>query len=608
MKVGSQYLGENRCEFRVWAPMRSQVAVQVLSGDKRVISLSPEKNGYWHGILEGVSPNTRYQYLLDGELERPDPASHFQPQGVHGPSQVIDHSNFTWEDSQWRGLALEEYIIYELHVGTFTPEGTFTAIIPRLMELKSLGVNALEIMPVAQFPGTRNWGYDGTYLYGVQNSYGGVEGLKTLVNACHKVGMAVILDVVYNHFGPEGNYLWAYGPYFTDTYQTPWGDAVNYDQAYCNEVRNFFIENALYWFELYHIDALRLDAVHAIYDLSAQPFLQELGEATDSYSLTAQFPRYLIAESDLNDVRVLQSRETGGFGHASQWCDDFHHALHTLLTGEQDGYYQDFGAIEQLATSMQQGYIYTGQYSVNRQRNHGNFPRNCDGSNFVVCSQNHDQIGNRLIGERLANLVNFEGLKLAAGTVLLSPFIPMLFMGEEYGEASPFMYFVSHSDPDLVAGVRQGRKEEFQGFGWKEEDIPDPQGTKVFEESVLRWEKQESGMYRELRSLYQTLIQLRKDNPALASRDLSQLDATPHPEHPVLFLHRHHSEAAIFAIFNYKQDKVSVSLPLPMGIWNKILDSSDSQWGGQGSDLAPQLSSNVTITLNPSSFVVYSNT
>ncbi|WP_072621542.1 malto-oligosyltrehalose trehalohydrolase [Spirulina major] len=600
MRVGSWYIGENRCEFRVWAPGREAVAVHLVAPHDRIIPLAPESGGYWSAIAPDTPPGSRYLYQLDGDLERPDPAAHAQPEGVHGPSMVVDHGAIAWSDHDWRNHALDHYIIYELHVGTFTPAGTFDAIITRLEDLKNLGVNAIELMPVAPFPGTRNWGYDGVYLYGVQESYGGPEGLKRLVNACHAAGIAVILDVVYNHFGPEGNYLWPYGPYFTNQYRTPWGDAINYDQADSNEVRNFFIENTRYWLDTYHIDALRLDAVHAIYDFSARPFLQALGAAVADLS-AASYPRYLIAESDLNDVRVLQDRDTGGFGHDSQWCDDFHHAVHTLITGEQSGYYCDFGTVEQLATSYRQGYIYTGQYAPHRRRNHGNDPQGCQGKNFVVCVQNHDQIGNRLLGDRLSQLTDFEGLKLAAALLFLSPFVPMLFMGEEYGETRPFQYFVSHSDPGLIDGVRQGRAEEFKAFGWPEDKIPDPQGEAVFQESVLSWDW--SGQGGLLRQFYQTLIQLRHQLKPLHHLDLNHIQVTPNPEHPSLLVERQWQAERVWFAFNFSDRPLPITAP--SGSWSLQLDSAIAPWHGPGSDAPDQCVGGDDVAIAPRAVVLY---
>ena len=601
MKIGSNYLGNGQCEFRVWAPFRDSVAVHIVSPQDQVIPLQKDEWGYWQETIK-ADPETLYVYQLDGSLERPDPASHYQPQGVHGSSQVVDHQ-FDWTDDSWQGIPLKDLIIYELHVGTFSQEGTFESIIPRLSYLQDLGITAIEIMPVAQFPGSRNWGYDGVYVYGVQDSYGGPAGLKKLVDACHQAGIAVILDVVYNHLGPEGNYLWAYGPYFTDQYRTPWGNAVNFDGAYSNQVRNFFIQNALYWLDKYHIDALRVDAVHAIYDMSAQPFLQELGDAVANFNRTTPVQRYVIAESDLNDVRVIKPREEGGFGHDAQWCDDFHHILHTLLTGELSGYYEDFGKIEQLAVALREGYIYSGQYSSFRKRNHGNSAADRPAEQFVVCIQNHDQIGNRLIGDRLSTLVDFQGLKLAAATVLLSPYVPMLFMGEEYGEDAPFQYFVSHSDPDLIEGVRTGRAEEFKAFGW--DNAPDPQGTKVFEQSKLQWEKIDQDKYAVLRRWYKRLIQLRKETPALAKLDRQNLNVSSLSPEKVIVIHRTAGDSQVLGLINFGKDAVKVSPQIPPANFSKVIDSADKEWMGEGSHLPQQLQAGQSLTLAPLSFALY---
>lgn len=601
MKIGSNYLGKGQCEFRVWAPFRDSVAVHIVSPHDQVIPLQQDEWGYWQETVK-ADPGTLYVYQLDGSLERPDPASHYQPEGVHESSQVVDH-HFDWTDESWQGIPLKDLIIYELHVGTFTPEGTFESIIPRLSYLQDLGITAIEIMPVAQFPGSRNWGYDGVYVYGVQKSYGGPAGLKKLVDACHQAGIAVILDVVYNHLGPEGNYLWAYGPYFTDQYRTPWGNAVNFDGAYSNDVRNFFIQNALYWLDKYHIDALRVDAVHAIYDMSAQPFLQELGDAVANFNRTTSVQRYVIAESDLNDVRVIKPREQGGFGHDAQWCDDFHHILHTLLTGELSGYYADFGKIEQLAVALREGYIYSGQYSSFRKRNHGNSAADRPAEQFVVCIQNHDQIGNRLIGDRLSTLVDFQGLKVAAATVLLSPYIPMLFMGEEYGEEAPFQYFVSHSDPDLIEGVRTGRAEEFKAFGW--DNAPDPQGTTVFEQSKLQWDKIDQDKYAVLRRWYKRLIQLRKETPALATLDRQNLNVSSLSPEKIIVIHRTAGDSQVLGLINFAKDAVTVSPQIPPGNFSKVIDSADQEWMGEGSQLSQQLQAGQSLTLAPLSFALY---
>ncbi|PYV01833.1 MAG: malto-oligosyltrehalose trehalohydrolase, partial [Acidobacteria bacterium] len=470
LTLGATWLGDGRCRFLVWAPHAQTVEVLVLAPQPQTAIMERIERGYYEAIIAGVGPGSLYVYRLDGSHERPDPASRFQPQGVHGPSQVVDTQAFEWGEDGWSGLPLESYLIYELHVGTFTPEGTFDGAIPHLDDLKDLGVTAVELMPVAQFPGARNWGYDGVYPFAVQASYGGPDGLRRLINACHQREVAVVLDVVYNHLGPEGNYFGDFGPYFSDRYRTPWGLGFNFDGPESDEVVRFFVENAIEWLTEFHVDALRLDAIHSIVDLCARPFLAELSQAVRTLAQRLDRRVYLIAESNLNDVRVIRPPQLGGFGFDAQWNDDFHRALHTLLTGERNGYYCDFGGVEPLAKALTEGFVYSGQYSRYRRRRHGNSSRLIPAHRLVVFAQNHDQVGNRMLGERLSalvSLVSFEGLKLAAGTTILSPFIPLLFMGEEYGETAPFQYFVDHSDPALIELVREGRRKDFARFDWQ---------------------------------------------------------------------------------------------------------------------------------------------
>ena len=604
MKIGANYLGNGICEFVVWSPLPKDVAVRLVSPVERAISMEPGTRGYRRAIAEDVFPGTLYFYKLDGKRDRPDPASCFQPRGVHGPSQVFDHGSVRWEDNGWRGIPLAEMIIYELHIGTFTPEGTLVAIIPRLDDLKNLGINTLEIMPVAQFPGERNWGYDGVYPFAVQNSYGGPEGLKCLVNECHKKGLAVILDVVYNHLGPEGNYLRDYGPYFTDKYKTPWGQAINFDDAHRDEVRNYFIENALHWFKHYHIDALRLDAIHGIADMSAKPFLMELAERVEDFSSREGRKFCLMAESDLNDSRVIRPRELGGYGLDALWCDDFHHALHTILTGEKDGYYIDFGRIGHLVKSMREGFIYTGEYSEYRKKSHGISARDRPGKQFMVFSQNHDQVGNRWLGERLSNLVSFESLKLAAGVVLLSPFVPLLFMGEEYGEAAPFLYFVSHSDPALIEAVRQGRREEFKLFNHKGEP-PDPQAMETLLKSRLNWHKRSEGNHKVLLAFYARLIKLRRGLPGRSTLDKKGIDVYGFEDKGVILVKRRDTRRnrCAFYAFNFYKADVDIAIPFSKERWRKVLDSADSCWKGPGSALPDVISGTDMVTLKEESLV-----
>ncbi len=605
MRIGATYLGEGRCEFTVWTPFSNKVDVKIASSDKKVLPLKKDQRGYWKTVAEDIFPTSSYFYCLDGKKDRPDPASHFQPQGVHGASQVIDHNSFQWEDRLWKGIKLSEMIIYELHVGTFTHEGIFDAIIPRLEEIRDIGINAIEIMPVSQFPGERNWGYDGVYLFAVQNSYGGPEGLKRLVNDCHKKDVAVVLDVVYNHLGPEGNYLWDYGPYFTDKCRTPWGMAINFDDAYSDEVRNFFIENAMHWFRNYHIDAIRLDAIHGISDLSAKPFLQELAERIEEFSSKEGRKFYLIAESDLNDSRIIRPKVLGGYNIDAQWCDDFHHCLHTLLTGENQGYYVDFGRLEYLEKSFREGFVYSGQYSVYRKRSHGNSSEDRPAEQFIVFSQNHDQVGNRMFGERLSTLISFESLKLLASTVLLSPYIPLLFMGEEYGEDAPFLYFVSHSDPDLMEAVRKGRKEEFEAFDWEGEP-PDPQSIETFIRSRIRWEKRYEGRYKVLLDFYKNLIKLRRVIPALSNLDKRCLDIYILGDKQVLFMKRWKDESYVSYVFNFSSSDIKVEIPLNGGVWKRIFDTSEKIWDGPGTLLPGRLIHRDEITLRSNSLALYS--
>ncbi|HEY9673567.1 MAG TPA: malto-oligosyltrehalose trehalohydrolase [Waterburya sp.] len=602
MKVGSDYLGESRCAFTVWAPSHDDVAVQIVYPEQRLLPMQKDEQGYWKTTADGIEPGTLYFYKIAGE-DRPDPASHSQPKDVHGPSEVVEHSFSDWTDAGWSGVPLEEMIIYELHVGTFTPEGTFEAIIPRLGELREFGINAIEIMPVAQFPGDRNWGYDGAYTYAVQNSYGGPEGLKKLVDAAHREGLSVILDVVYNHFGPEGAYHSLFGPYFTEMYKTPWGMAMNFDDVYSEGARNYFIENALYWFQNYHIDALRLDAIHAIFDLGAKHILQEMAEKIEALSASVGRKLYLIAESDLNDVRVIREKQLGGHGMDAQWSDDFHHVIHVLLTGEQRGYYRDFGKVEQLAKAYKDSFVYDWKYAPHRRRYHGSDASDRPGHQFVICTQNHDQVGNRMLGERLTHLVSFEALKLAAGALMLSPNIPMIFMGEEYGEDSPFLYFISHTDEDLVEAVRQGRKREFADFHMEGEFI-DPFSLDAFHRSQLKWEKRQEGKHKALLELYKHLIQLRRTMPALKTLDKQNLEASAVEDDKLLFLRRESNGSQIYCIMNFNDKNVTFQAS-PGGIWRKILDSADTQWMGSGSSMPEKLIREQEVTICPQSFALY---
>jgi len=609
IEIGAGMVGSDQFSFNVWAPYAPKLSVKLFSRKTtQIIKLKKERNGYFSGTAKNVHGGDRYYYIFSDGRELPDPVSRSQPEGVHGPSQIIDPSTFLWDDKNWKGVPLKDFIIYELHVGTFSHDGTFVSIIPNLDYLRDLGITAIELMPVAQFPGNRNWGYDGVFPYSPQNTYGGPSGLKTLINACHKKGISVILDVVYNHLGPEGNYLGQFGPYFTDRYRTPWGEAINYDGPNSDHVRHYFISNALYWVTEYHIDALRIDAIHGIYDFSAHHILEEIGEAVHRQADADGRNIYVIPESDLNDVRVINPKSVGGFGLDSQWNDDFHHALHTLVTGENDGYYKDFGSLRHLSKAFKEGFVYSGQYSRFRKRRHGNSSEGRPCHQFVIFSQNHDQVGNRMLGDRLSANVTGEQLKLAASVVLLSPFIPLLFMGEEYGETAPFCYFVHHSDNQLIEAVRRGRRDEFAVFGWQEEP-PDPQAEESYRVSKLSLENKSDIQTTMLFNFYQSLIALRKELRALGLL----LDKTPKvtrfEAEKVLLVEDYFRNNAIFCMFSFNEKHANVELTLSTGHWEKVFDASSQRWGVNGHETAPSKTvskgSGTRIAMQPWGAVVY---
>jgi len=594
--------------FRVWAPTVASISLVGVADESKEIPMDSEGNGYFTAFSGGARPRTKYFYLLNGKQVRPDPASRFQPEGMDGPSEVVDPDEFKWKDQGWSGIPLEKMILYEIHTGTFTREGTFEAIIPYLDYLrKDLGVTAIELMPVGQFPGKRNWGYDGTYLYAPQNSYGGPNGLKSVINVCHQKGLAAILDVVYNHSGPEGNYLSDYAPYFTDRYKTSWGPAINFDGPESDEVRRFITNNALYWVTEYHFDGLRIDAVHGIFDFSARHILSDIREEVQRQAKNLGRHIVVIAESDLNDVRIVNPPRKGGYGLDAQWNDDFHHCLHTLLTKERDGYYQDFGDIHQMVKALREGFVYTGQYSSFRRRRHGSSSKHLSPPHFVVFSQTHDQVGNRVKGDRLSTLVPFEALKLTAGTVLLSANIPLLFMGEEYGEEAPFQYFVSHSNQELIETVRRGRREEFTAFKWQGE-IPDPQSEETFLLSKIHLDLHRHGRHKILFELYQTLVKYRKEIPSLSQLSKTEMEVEASKERPLFVMRRRHRKDKVCAIFNFFEKPAEGRLLAERGIWKRVLDSSSNEWGGPGSSLPESIQSHgseVRLTLQGYSFALY---
>ena len=456
-----------------------------------------------------------YAFSLDGGAALPDPRSLHQPHGVHGPSRIVDHTSFSWTDAAWRGSPLADATIYELHVGTFTPSGTFDGVAGRLPFLRDLGVTAIELMPVAAFPGARGWGYDGVDLWAVHDAYGGPEGLRRLVDAAHATGIAVVLDVVYNHLGPDGNHLGSFGPYFTDRYRTPWGDALNLDGPDSDEVRAFIVENALMWLRDYHLDGIRLDAVHAVLDTSAVHVVEEISARVRTLEAELGRTLWVIAESDLNDPRVVRPVELGGYGSDAQWSDDFHHALHAVLTGERFGYYVDFGTVADLAAALSRVFVFDGRHSVYRRRRHGRPATGLSGHRFVGYAQNHDQVGNRPAGERSASLLSPGLLRVAAALVFTSPFVPLLFAGEEWGASTPFLYFTDHQDPRVAAAVPQGRRQEFASFGWPAASVPDPQDEATFRRSRLDWSEVDREPHASLLAWYRSLIRLRTSQPAL---------------------------------------------------------------------------------------------
>ncbi len=544
--------------FRVWAPNASSVDLVGASGQRTPMDRMDDatSKGWFETTAVVRAPGFDYGFSLDGGPLRADPRSAWQPEGPEGRSRVVDHGSFAWSDRAWRGFHLPSAVLYEFHVGTFSPEGTFDGAIERLDHLVGLGVSAIEVMPVAEFPGTRGWGYDGVNLFAPHHSYGGPDGLRRLVDACHAHGIAVIVDVVYNHLGPSGNYLGEFGPYFTDRYRTPWGQAVNFDGPGSDEVRRFVIDNAVQWLRDYHCDGLRLDAVHALFDMSELHIVEELSQEVAELSASSRWRRWIIAEFDRNDPRLVRSRDAGGLGVDAQWLDDFHHSLYGLLSGERDGYYRDFGSIGDLAVALSQAYVYQGRYSVARGRRHGRTSDGLSGSSFVGYSQNHDQIGNRARGDRSAENLSAGRLAAAGALTVVAPFVPMLFQGEEWGASARFAYFTDHTDPWLAEAVRDGRRREFEAFGWEPDQVPDPQDLATFEMSRLDWSEVECGSNRRLLDWYRALIAIRRSHPELLDGrlDLLRVEATGEQVFTV-------SRGAITVAVNLGNDEATLQMP-----------------------------------------------
>ncbi|MDQ3552460.1 MAG: malto-oligosyltrehalose trehalohydrolase, partial [Bacteroidota bacterium] len=574
--LGIYFNNNGEAEINVWAPLHNKAELFLVDKHKK-LSLEKNELGFWTGVSDALQPQDLYKIILNDEKHLPDPASLSQPEGVHGSSQAIDTNDFAWTDADWQNLSLADYIIYELHTGTFTEEGTFSGIEKKLDHLIELGITAIELMPLAQFPGERNWGYDGVFPFAIQNSYGGIHEFQKLVNSCHEKGLAVIVDVVYNHLGPEGNYLSAFAPYFTGKYKTPWGSAINFDDEYSYGVRHYFIENVLMWFRDLHIDALRLDAVHAIKDFSATQILQEIRMHVDELMNETGRKHYLIVESDLNDPKFINPVSEGGFGMDAQWIDEFHHALRVTAGGDKMGYYSDFNGIEHLAKSYKDAYVYDGQYSLHRKKYFGIKANKNEGHQFIVFSQNHDQVGNRMLGERSSELFSFELQKLLASSVILSPYLPMLFMGEEWSEQNRFQYFVSHTDAELAEAVRKGRKEEFAAFH-EAGEAPDPMAVETFSNSKLQWHLIGLEPHATMLRFYKKLIQIRKVEPALKNLSRKNISVEFSMENNTLMLHRWQENNHIICYLNFSAKPVTTNFFSDKTGWQLLLNSASPVW------------------------------
>jgi maltooligosyltrehalose trehalohydrolase len=599
---GASYLGEGRCRFRVWAPRIDRVDVELLTPLPRIVPLGATRGGWHEADVDDVRPGDLYLYRLPNGMRLPDPASRHQPHGIDGPSAIVDLS-FDWHDADWKGPALHEYVFYELHVGTYTREGTLDAVIPHLDRLRDLGVTAVQPMPIAQFSGDRNWGYDGVFPYAVQNSYGGPRALQRFADACHARGLALVLDVVYNHLGPEGNVLPEYAPYLSRRHRTPWGPGLDYDGRRRKHVRRFFLDNARFWFHEFHADGLRLDSADTIADRSRTPFTAELGHLIREWERDIARPLRLFPESGMSRPELVHPIDRRGHGHDAQWSDDFHHALRPLLTGERNGFFQRFGRLEHLTAAFQRGFVFEEVPSSLRAaltpRRRGRRPtsyRGVPGERFVVYSQNHDQTSNHARGERLSRLVSFEALKLAAAATIHSPFLPLLFMGEEYGETAPFPYFTSHAGAGLADAVRKGRWAHLRGLGW-DKDLPDPQSTEVFARARLDHGLLSRERHRRLFEFYRELLRLRRETPSLARTDLERLDVHASEREKVLCVRRWVDGDSTIGFFNLGDRPATIERPAPEGTWWKVLDSADERWLGPGGTVDGSVTSGGTIAV-----------
>ncbi|MFP4374139.1 MAG: malto-oligosyltrehalose trehalohydrolase [Spirochaetaceae bacterium] len=570
--------------MEVWAPEARRVDL-IVGGVPAPMERA--ERGYWCAEAPENLSHTPYAFSIDGGDPRPDPRSQRQPEGVHGPSLRVRHEEFRWRDEGFQQVPLSRSLIYELHPGTFTDAGTLDAAAQRLDYLGELGVTHVELMPLAAASGMRGWGYDGVSLFAPHEAYGGPDGVKRFVDAAHARGIAVLIDVVYNHLGPEGNYLHEFGPYFTDRYRTPWGSAVNLDGPGSDEVRRFFIDNARMWLRDYHADGLRVDAVHAFYDTSALNFLEELGSAVRR--LEGELGRRLIviAESDLNDPRLVRSTEAGGYGLDAQWSDDFHHAVHALLTAERWGYYRDFGPLRMVAYALERNYVFDGAYQSSRGRRHGRSAADLPADRFLAYIQNHDQVGNRARGERLSQIAGAEAQKVAAALYLFSPFVPMLFQGEEWAASTPFLYFTDHQDAELGEAVRAGRRRE---FSFQSSDVPDPQSADTAAASVLRWEERERTPHAEMLAWYRALVSLRQSRPELAAGGRDDMRVAFDEEAAILSVHR----GGLSLHCNVSQSPRTVT-----GVGGREVVLASSPGAGAGGDGSLRLPALSAVVLGP---------
>lgn len=574
LSLGATFHNNNQIDFYVWAPKAKTVSVYIVDGiENNDHAMIPQENGYFFLRLPTSTSSVDYFYCIDDDKKRPDPASRYQPLGVHGPSRAYNQTLFKWNNSTWAGIPLTDYIIYELHVGTFTPQGTFDAVIEKLPYLKELGITAIELMPVVEFPGNRNWGYDGVNLFAPHHTYGSPEDLKRLVNASHEIGIAVVLDVVYNHLGPEGNYLNDYGYYFTSKYHTAWGEAINYDGSDSQEVRRYFIDNALYWLTEFHVDALRLDATHAIFDDSSPHILKEMNTLFHDQAKKLNRQAFLFVESDLNDTRIIKPINEGGYAVDAQWSDDFHHSIHSVLTHNHHGYLMDFGKIAQIAKALTEGFVIDGQWSEYRKKIHGTSSTQLAGEHFIVCMQNHDQIANTSHGNRLGSLVNIEQYKLASTLLMCCPSLPLLFMGQEWNASTPFLYFTSFEDEYLAESVRKGYQEESQRLGNPTLGI-DPQSSRQFLQSKICWDELERPDHHAMLQFYKKFLSLRKKHPCLSNcrKDLASVDYNEEQKWLKL-LRKAPSGEQLLLFANFSEQLQILSTDFPLDHWNLIWNS-----------------------------------